>query len=152
MSRTKSLLIVDDEPNVRLVFRTALESSDYSVATAEDGETALRWLKASPADLVLLDLSMPGMDGMDVLKRLRDEGNNVPVVIITAHGSVPNAVQAMKLGAIDFLAKPLTPEELRRVVADVLQRHAARPPSRRVLNPSRRPRSISRTSRGPSGR
>jgi DNA-binding NtrC family response regulator len=123
MSKSKQILIVDDEPNVRLVFRTALGSSDYLVATAQDGATALRWLRESPADLVLLDLSMPGVGGMEVLETLRKEGNEVPVVIITAHGSVPNAVQAMKLGAIDFLAKPLTPDVLRSVVAEVLQRH-----------------------------
>jgi DNA-binding response OmpR family regulator len=125
MNASKQILIVDDEPNVRLVFRTALESPDYLIATAADGETALRWLRASAADLVLLDLSMPGIGGMDVLETLREEGNDVPVVIITAHGSIPNAVQAMKLGAIDFLAKPLTPEALRSVVAEVLQRHEA---------------------------
>jgi len=126
MTHTKRILIVDDEPNVRLVFRTALESNNSLVATAEDGETALRWLKESAADLILLDLQMPGLDGMEVLRRLRQEGINTPVVIVTAHGSIPNAVQAMKLGAIDFLSKPLTPETLRRVVAEVLERSVPR--------------------------
>jgi DNA-binding NtrC family response regulator len=116
-------MIVEDEPNVRLVFRTALESDTYTLTTAEDGETALRWLKLEPPDLVLLDLRMPGIGGMEVLRRLRATGNNVPVVVITAHDNVANAVEAMKLGAIDFLAKPLTPEALRAVVADVLDRH-----------------------------
>ena len=134
MSNAKRILIVDDEPNVRLVFRTALESSDHMVATAEDGETALRWLRASPADLVLLDLAMPGMGGMQVLEELREEGIDVPVVIITAHGNVPHAVHAMKLGAIDFLAKPITPEALRKVVAEVLDRHEVP-----KTEPSRRP-------------
>ena len=119
---TKTILIVDDEPNVRLVFRTALESPECTVAAAEDGETALRWLDNRFADLVLLDLQMPGMDGMEVLRQLRDRGDSVPVVIVTAHGSVPNAVAAMKLGAIDFIAKPLTPELLRGIVAEVLER------------------------------
>src|SRR5207245_88313 len=95
-------------------------------ATAQDGETALRWLSESHADLVLLDLQMPGMGGMEVLEKLREGGNNVPVAIVTAHGSIPNAVQAMRLGAIDFLAKPLTPEALRKVVAEMLERHEAR--------------------------
>jgi DNA-binding NtrC family response regulator len=118
----QSILIADDEPNVRLVFRTALEPDGYTMSTAVDGETALGWIQRQSFDLVLLDLQMPGMKGMEVLRRLRDAGNDVPVVIITAHDSVPNAVEAMKLGAIDFLAKPMTPEALRRVVAEVLAR------------------------------
>ena len=66
---------------------------------------------------------------MELLSRLRDAGNIVPVVILTAHGSIPEAVTAMKLGAIDFLTKPITPEALRRVVAEVIERHAASPRS-----------------------
>jgi DNA-binding response OmpR family regulator len=120
-------MIVEDEPNVRLVFRAALESDRYTLTTAEDGETALRWLGQERFDLVLLDLRMPGIGGMEVLRRLRAAGSNVPVVVITAHDSVPNAVEAMKLGAIDFLAKPLTPEALRRVVAEVLARDPGSP-------------------------
>ena len=138
MGTTAQILIVEDEPNVRLVFRTALESNNYTLSTAEDGETALRWLGKSPADLVLLDLQMPNMGGMELLLRLRAEGNVVPVVIITAHGSIPDAVQAMKLGAIDFLTKPLTPEALRKVVSDVLARHATAPakPKRATIDPA----------------
>jgi DNA-binding response OmpR family regulator len=126
--RLSQILIVDDEPNVRLVFRTALESRGYALAEAEDGATALERLAAAPADLVLLDLQMPGIGGMEVLRRLRDAGNDAPVVIVTAHGSIPDAVAAMKLGAIDFLTKPLNPEQLRRVVAEVIKRQSARAP------------------------
>ncbi len=126
MNRAKQILIVDDEPNVRLVFRTALESTGAELASAEDGETALDWLKHHRADLVLLDLQMPRIGGMGVLERLRAVGNDVPVIIITAHGSIPDAVAAIKLGAIDFLSKPLTPDTLRRAVADVLDRQADR--------------------------
>jgi DNA-binding response OmpR family regulator len=118
------VLVVDDEPNVRLVFRTALESEGHQVDEAADGDVALRWLRRAARDVVLLDLRMPGMGGMEVLRRLRDEGNDVPVVIVTAHGSIPDAVEAMKLGAVDFLAKPVTPDALRRVVAEVVARHA----------------------------
>jgi DNA-binding response OmpR family regulator len=143
-NRSKTILVVDDEPNVRLVFRTALESPANTVAAAQDGETALAWLDHSPADLVLLDLQMPGMDGMEVLRLLRERGKNVPVVIVTAHGSVPNAVTAMKLGAIDFVSKPLTPESLRRIAAEVLERNQA-PASKggaQSLPPSREPVTI----------
>jgi DNA-binding response OmpR family regulator len=123
MNNSKKVLIVDDEPNVRFVFRTTLESEGLDLFEAENGRVALNWLETSKADLVLLDLQMPDIGGMEVLKRLRTSGDGTPVVIITAHGSLPDAVQAMKLGAIDFLAKPITPPALRAVVADVLERH-----------------------------
>jgi len=119
------ILIVDDEPNVRLVFRTALETVGYRVAEADDGMAALDALAEHRAALVLLDLQMPILGGMEVLERLRDSGNDVPVVIVTAHGSIPDAVRALKLGAVDFLAKPLSPDRLRKVVDEVIQRHCA---------------------------
>jgi DNA-binding NtrC family response regulator len=122
----KRVLIVDDEPNVRLMLETALTSVGYDVEAAADGQSALETLttRASAFDMVLLDLLMPRMDGMELLRQLRAVGNVIPVVILTAHGSIPEAVEAMKLGAIDFLAKPVTPDALRRVVAEVIERHA----------------------------
>jgi DNA-binding NtrC family response regulator len=124
---TRHILIVEDEPNVRLVLRAALTSEAYTVSTAEDGETALRRLERGKADLILLDLHMPGLGGMATLQRLRERGIDTPVVIVSAHDSVPNVVQAMRLGAIDFLPKPTTPEALRKVVSDVLARHVTAP-------------------------
>ena len=124
MTRSHRVMIVEDEPNIRLVFRAALLSNDYVLTTAEDGEIALRHLEQEPIDLVLLDLRMPRLDGMGLLRRLRAEGNGVPVVIITAHGTVADAVAAMKLGAVDFLPKPVTPVALRKVVAEAVARHA----------------------------
>ncbi len=132
MNDHTQILIVDDEPNVRLVFRMTLESSGYRVREASDGEEALTKLNESLPDLVLLDLQMPRLGGMETLKRLRAAGLDVPVVIVTAHGSIPDAVAAMRLGAIDFISKPLTPESLRAVVSEVVGRHAANrlsPPS-----------------------
>src|SRR2546430_1882324 len=124
MDRTDRILIVDDEPNVRLMFRTALEFAGYAVDEAAGGEAALDRLRDGGADLVLLDLQMPEIGGMEVLERLREAGNDVPVAIVTAHGSIPDAVAAMKLGAIDFLTKPLKPGALRKLVGEVLARHA----------------------------
>ncbi|HEY2157508.1 MAG TPA: response regulator [Isosphaeraceae bacterium] len=124
MDRHKRILIVDDEPNVRLVFRTALATLGAEIAVAEDGETALERLERQSFDLVLLDLKMPHVDGMETLRRLRERGDDTPVVIVTAHGDVPHAVEAMKLGAIDFLSKPLAPTMLRKVAAEVLARHS----------------------------
>jgi DNA-binding NtrC family response regulator len=125
MASKKRILIVDDEPNVRLMLETTLASVGYEVTEAGDGQAALDRMSDSEnaPDLVLLDLLMPRMDGMELLRRLRAVGNVIPVVILTAHGSIPEAVEAMKLGAIDFLAKPTTPDALRRVVADVIERH-----------------------------
>jgi DNA-binding response OmpR family regulator len=124
MSESPLILIADDEFNVRLMFRTALASAGYTVAEAKNGEEALMWLQAEPFDLVLLDLRMSPLGGMEVLECLRESGNEVPVIIVTAHGSVPDAVAALKLGAIDFLTKPLTPDALRTKVAEVLERHS----------------------------
>lgn len=129
MALAKHVLIVEDEPNVRLVFRAALVADDTLVSTAEDGESALRWLKHESVDLVLLDLQMPGIGGIELLRRLREAGNDVPVVIVSAHDQVPNVVQAMRLGAIDFLSKPTTPEVLRKVVAEILARRASHTPT-----------------------
>lgn len=129
MAVIKHILIVDDEPNIRLVFRIALEAEpSYRISAEADGESALRALEADPADLILLDLQMPGGGGMEALERLRMAGLDVPVVIVTAHGSVPDAVRAMKLGAIDFLTKPIAPDELRGLVAEVLRRDDRDPP------------------------
>jgi DNA-binding NtrC family response regulator len=129
MDPKKRVLIVDDESNVRLMLETALASVGYEVIEATDGHAALDLLRGPDfhCDLVLLDLLMPRMDGMELLRRLRASGNVVPVVILTAHGSIPEAVEAMKLGAIDFLTKPTTPDALRGVVAEVINRHAAVP-------------------------
>src|SRR4051794_7463200 len=115
MNPHATVLIVDDEPGIRLMFRTTLESLGYTTREAGDGAAALATLAEGRPDVVLLDLKMPVMDGMETLRRMRDSGDDTPVVIVTAHGSVPDAVAAMKLGAVDFLSKPITPDALRRV-------------------------------------
>ena len=91
MDAPKRILIVDDEPNVRLVFRTALEATGYLVTEAADGDAALAQLRKLPTDLILLDLKMPVVDGMETLRRLRDAGDETPVVVVTANGSVTTA-------------------------------------------------------------
>jgi CheY-like chemotaxis protein len=119
------ILVVDDEPNVRLVLRTALEADGYRVCEAVDGGDALAAVERQAPDLMLLDLRMPGTDGIGVLERLAagraTAGPRPPrVVVLTAHGSVALAVKAVRLGASDFLEKPVTPDELRLSVACVL--------------------------------
>jgi DNA-binding NtrC family response regulator len=134
MDPSKRILIVDDEPNVRLVFRTALELAGHVVAEASDGEAALARLRATPVALVLLDLKMPGVDGMETLRRLRAAGDDTAVVIVTAQGSIPDTVAAMRLGAIDFIPKPVSPATLREVVAGALARRASDPPWPRIAS------------------
>ena len=118
------ILIVDDEPNVRLTYRTTLETEGFQVEEASDAGAALREMGEKEFDLAILDMRMPEVDGLELLERMRELGIQTPVVIITAYGDIPHAVRAMKLGAIDFLQNPLTPEGLRSVVREILGRHA----------------------------
>jgi CheY-like chemotaxis protein len=142
MIPARRILIVDDEPNVRLVFRTALESAGYAVEEVGDGGAALARLRKSPADLILLDLKMPGLGGIETLRRLREEGSATPVVIVTAHGCVPDAVAAMKLGASDVIPKPVSPATLREAVAGALALHAPDPPGPRLASPKAAPDAV----------
>ena len=119
-----NILIVDDETNVRLNYRITLETEGYEVFEAVSGETALEALVERSFHLAILDMRLPAMDGLQLLGKMREVGITVPAMIVTAYSDVPHAVQAMKLGAIDFLQKPLRPEDLRRIVAEILTRHA----------------------------
>jgi DNA-binding response OmpR family regulator len=121
MNQPLTILVIDDEPTLRLMFRTTLVAEGYRVDEAPDGARGLEIAQRCHADLVLLDLQMPGLGGMEVLRRLREGGNPVPVVVVTAHGSIPDAVAAMQQGAVDFLSKPVTPDGLRKAVARVIR-------------------------------
>jgi len=118
------VLIVDDETNVRLNYRITLETEGYTISEAVSGASALEEMIGRSFDLAILDLRMPGMDGLELLAKMRELGIAVPAMIVTAYSDVPHAVKAMKLGAIDFLQKPLRPEELRTIVAEIVRRHA----------------------------
>ena len=118
------LLIVDDETNVRLSFRMTLETEGYEIFEARSGEQAVQLLAEHSFALAILDVRMPGMDGLELLAKMRESGIRVPAMVVTAYGDVPHAVKALKLGAIDFLEKPLRPEDFRNIVAEILDRHA----------------------------
>ena len=120
---SKQILVVDDEPNVRLNYRVTLEIEGFTVMEANCGPKALEQFAAHQFDLAILDMRMPEMDGLDLLAEMRKRGINTPTVIITAYGDIPHAVRAMKLGAIDFLKKPVTPGQLRQIAGEVLERH-----------------------------
>jgi DNA-binding NtrC family response regulator len=117
------ILIVDDEPNVRLMYRTSLAGQGYELVEAASGAAALEACEGREFAAAILDLRMPGMDGFELLQTMQARGVTTPVVFVTAYGDVPNAVRAMKLGAIDFLPKPPTPDQLRAVLRDILARH-----------------------------
>lgn len=119
---TKKILVVDDEKNARLLLGEALTGAGYDVLVAVDGEHALEKVQESHPDLVLMDMKLPGMDGIEVLRRLRSIAHEVPVVMITAHASVETAIEAMKLGAVDYVRKPFTPDQIRDAIARALAR------------------------------
>jgi len=106
------LLIVDDEPPIRRFLRTALVAQDYRVEEAADAEAALDFLKRNPVDLIVLDLGLPGMDGLEVLRRLRAQGTAMPVIILSSRDDEAGKVAALDLGADDYVSKPFGVEEL----------------------------------------
>jgi DNA-binding NtrC family response regulator len=118
----KPILVVDDEKNIRLTMSQSLEPMDMPVQTAASGEEALEKLRNGLFGLVFLDLKMPGMDGMEVLRRIKKDWPKIRVIIITAHGTIESAVEAMKLGAVDFIQKPFSPGDIRELAKSVLKR------------------------------
>jgi DNA-binding NtrC family response regulator len=118
---TDKILVVDDEPFNLDLLEQELTDRGYVVERARDGAEALRKTEALRPDLVLLDYMMPGMNGLDVLRGLREAESDVPVVVMTAHGSIEVAVEAMKLGAHDFVVKPFEPEHIALTLQKALE-------------------------------
>jgi two-component system nitrogen regulation response regulator NtrX len=119
---TYTILIVDDEAKTRTLFSEILSDEGYITLSAEDGEGALKDVKKYKLDLVLLDLMLPDMDGIRILKKIRKTHPDLPVILISAHGSVSSAVKAVKSGAYDFLEKPLDTDRLVVTVRNALQK------------------------------
>ena len=118
----KRVLIADDEINIRRVLEAILRRDGYDVVTTANGEEALAGMSRG-IHTVITDLKMPVLDGMGLLRRLSVDFPDVPVVMITAHGSVENAVEAVKLGAFDYVEKPFDQEQIRQIVAKALRTH-----------------------------
>jgi two-component system response regulator AtoC len=121
-TEAKRVLIADDEINMRRVLEALLRRDGYDVVTAANGNEALANMGRG-INMVITDLKMPGLDGMGLLRKLSVEYPDVPVVMITAHGSVENAVEAVKLGAFDYLEKPFDQEQIHQIVAKAMLTH-----------------------------
>jgi two-component system, OmpR family, alkaline phosphatase synthesis response regulator PhoP len=118
---SKSVLVVDDEPKIVEVVGDYLRSAGFSVTTAADGEKAVALAHARPPDVVVLDLGLPGLDGLDVARELR-RASPVPIVMLTARGEETDRVVGLELGADDYVVKPFSPRELLARVRAVLRR------------------------------
>lgn len=112
----KQILIVDDEKNIRTTIIRSLEPLGYHVDQAVSAEEALEYLLIHEYDLVLLDLKLPQMSGMELIAQLSDHGMKTKIIIISAHGTVQTAVSCLKQGALDFIEKPFSPDEIRQIV------------------------------------
>jgi DNA-binding NtrC family response regulator len=128
-AQTTRLLVAEDEANLRLVLQKELQRLGYRVQAAADGEAALRRLEESNVDVLLCDINMPRMDGMELLRRVHERPNPPEVIMLTGNGTIETAVEAMKMGAYDYLTKPYTINEL-----DVRVRQAAEKRRLRVDN------------------
>ena len=116
------ILIVDDEPSNRKILVQELTHKGFAVDTAGGGSEALAKIESAPPDLVILDYMMPDLSGLEVLNELRKMGNDTPVIMITAYGSVERAVEAMKVGAYDFITRPFDPDHIELVIRKALER------------------------------
>ena len=117
----RKILIVDDELSVRKSLEEWFLEDGFTVETAEDGNAALRKMDAGPFDIIVIDLKMPGMDGISLQKRVREIDKAAAIVILTAYASVQTAVEALKLGAFDYVTKPVDPDELSAIVRNALK-------------------------------
>lgn len=116
------ILVIDDEKNIRHTLRGILEDEGYEALTAETGEEGLGLLQQDPCELVFLDVKLPGIDGLEVLKRVRQQFASTEVVMISGHGDIRTAVEAVKNGAVDFLEKPLTISRVTITARNVAER------------------------------
>jgi DNA-binding response OmpR family regulator len=128
-----TVLVVDDEPMVREVVGRYLELDGFRVHEAADGDAALAWLDDHQPELVVLDIMLPGVDGLTILRRLRSSGS-IPVILLTARAEEVDRVVGLELGADDYLVKPFSPRELAARVRTILRRtRVASPVARRIV-------------------
>ncbi|MBI5884081.1 MAG: response regulator [Elusimicrobia bacterium] len=122
-----NILVVDDEADMRMALGSVLTRSGHRIEQASDGQAALNRIDKGNIDLVLLDIRLPGMDGVQILRKIREKRDDLPVIMVTGYGSVESAVEVMKLGASQYLSKPFSNKELVDTVMSVLKSHGAAP-------------------------
>ena len=118
---SRRILVVDDDESLRRVTQVQLEDEGYAVTTAPNADEALHVLARNQQDLVLTDLNMPGISGVELLREIRSEYPDTSVILVTAFGTVDSAVEAMKVGAFDYITKPVNPDSLRLIVGRALE-------------------------------
>ena len=129
------ILIVDDEEKILQTMQGSLEDEDYEVLTAKDGQEAIDKVRAENLDLIFLDIWLPGMDGMETLKAIKEHDANLDVVLMTGHGTMSTAIQAIKLGAFDFLEKPLSLDNILSVAHNALEQKRTAAPETVSVSP-----------------
>ncbi len=129
------ILIVDDEKNIRVQLQGLLSDRGYRTSVATDAESALALLPEEPPDLVLLDVNLPGMNGLEALQKIRAKGEDPPIVVMSGQATVDSAVKATKLGAFDYLEKPLDPERLLVTVRNAIESARLRHRNRELAGP-----------------
>lgn len=137
MDETRKVLVVDDEEVVRLSHMRTLAGQNCEVEAASGGEDALEKMRSAPADVVLVDLRMPGLDGLATLKAIKEKWPETEVVIITGYPSVYTAREAVKLGAFDYLVKPVDPDKVLAVANEAMAQRVAGPAPADTRDPSR---------------
>ena len=125
-SKTGTILVVDDDQDIQEVLKDRLESLGYGVLAASNGREALELLEKQSPQMLLLDIEMPLMNGLEVLREIRRRESDIPVVMVTAYGTIERAVQAMREGAYDFITKPFEPDHISLVVEKALERERLR--------------------------
>ncbi len=121
MSMEKIIYLVDDEAELRKALNRLLSSEGFAVIEFESGDAFLRSMPANGSGCVLLDIAMPGIDGLETQRRLTELGCVLPIIFLTAQGGIPESVRAVKAGAVDFLAKPVKSDDLLRAVASAFE-------------------------------
>ena len=117
-----TILIADDEPNIRRVFEAMFTKQGFAVLTAENGKKALDLASVQPIDVLVSDLIMPDMNGVELLQKVKQLHPQCSAIIVTAYGSIKSAVEAMRLGAFSYLQKPFDMDEVRLVIKKALER------------------------------
>ena len=120
--RKEKILIIDDEDFILQLSSDILSKSDYAVSTASDGRQGIKLLDNDRFDLILTDIKMPNITGLDVIRHVRTSNKEMPIIVITGHGTLDIAIDSLRLGAQGFILKPFTPAELRNAVTEALEK------------------------------